>query len=35
MIGMSIVKRKQLPGWVILVVPIAAVFVTLDRKSVE
>jgi ABC-type uncharacterized transport system permease subunit len=29
MISMSIVKRKPLPGWVILVIPVAAVFVTL------
>jgi general nucleoside transport system permease protein len=34
MIGMSIVKRKPLPGWVILVIPVAAVFVTLLITSI-
>ena len=34
MISMSIVKRKPLPGWVMLVIPIAAVFVTLLITSI-
>ncbi len=34
MIGMSIVKRKPLPGWVMLVIPVAAVFVTLLITSI-
>ncbi len=34
MIGMSIVKRKPLPAWVMLVIPVAAVFVTLLITSI-
>jgi len=34
MISMSIVKRKPLPSWVILVIPVAAVFVTLLITSI-
>ncbi len=34
MISMSIVKRKPLPGWVLLIIPVAAVFVTLLITSI-
>ncbi len=34
MISMSIVKRKPLPGWVLLIIPVAAVFVTLVITSI-
>ena len=34
MIGFRLVKRKPLPGWAIIVIPIAAIFVTLILSAI-